>query len=295
MLKSHAVPFMGVSEAAVDLDSARVVILPIGYEGGISYGKGTADAPQAVLEASQHLELYDEVLDAEPHQIGIFTLSAPKIAATPERMVTQLQGLLQSLLNRDKFVVVIGGDHSVTNGYLRALNRCYDRFGVIQLDAHADLRDTYDGSPLSHACTMARALEQTPDCLQIGIRSMSAEEARRIKEQNLALYTMQDWRKGRLDLKAVLDRLPDKIFLTLDVDVFDWSVIASTGTPEPGGCYWDEAVDLLTAVFAAKDIIGVDVVELSHNPRDNNSAFAVAKLVYKMIGWRFFQPFASGR
>jgi agmatinase len=100
---------------------------------------------------------------------------------------------------------------------------------------------------------------------------------------------MQDWRKGRLDLKSALDRLPDKVFLTLDVDVFDWSVIASTGTPEPGGCYWDEAMDLLADIFAAKKIIGVDVVELSHNPQDNNSAFAAAKLIYKMIGWRFFQ------
>ena len=118
---------------------------------------------------------------------------------------------------------------------------------------------------------------------------MSAEEAHRVKEQKLALYTMQDWRKGRLDMKTALDRLPEKVFLTLDVDVFDWSVIACTGTPEPGGCYWDEAMDLLAAVFAAKQIIGVDVVELSHHPRDNNSAFAVAKLIYKMIGWRFFQ------
>ncbi len=289
MLKPHPIPFMGVAEAAADLDNARAVILPFGYEGGISYGKGTANAPQAVLEASQHLELYDEMLDGEPFQIGIFTLATPKIAGAPEEMVTQLQAMLQELLDQDKFVVVVGGDHSITNGYLRALNDRYAHFGVIQLDAHADLRDTYDGSPLSHACTMARALEQTQHCLQIGIRSMSAEEAGRVKKQKLALFTMQDWRKGRLDLKTVLDHLPDKVFLTLDVDVFDWSVIASTGTPEPGGCYWDEAMDLLAAIFAAKQIIGVDVVELSHNPQDHNSAFAVAKLIYKIIGWRFFQ------
>jgi agmatinase len=289
MLKPNPIPFMGADEAAKDLNSARVVILPFGYEGGISYGKGTAAAPQAVLEASQYLELYDEVLDAEPFMIGIYTLAAPNIASAPEEMVVQLQAMLQELLDQDKFVVVIGGDHSITSGYLRTLNQRYAQFGVIQLDAHADLRDTYDGSHLSHACTMARALEQTPHCLQIGIRSISALEAHRVKKQNLALYTMQDWRKGRLDLKSALDRLPDKVFLTLDVDVFDWSVIASTGTPEPGGCYWDEAMDLLADIFAAKKIIGVDVVELSHNPQDNNSAFAAAKLIYKMIGWRFFQ------
>lgn len=291
MLKSHPVPFLGGPESAAEPDGARVVILPFGYEGGISYGKGAAAGPRAVLEASQYLELYDEVLDTEPNQIGIFTAAPPEIAPDPEQMAGQLQALLRDLLEQEKFVVVIGGDHSVTNGYLRAISRQYDQFGVIQLDAHADLRDSYNGSSLSHACTMARALDLTPHCLQIGIRSMSKEEARRIKADGLAVYTMRDWRNGRLDLGAALDRLPSKVFLTLDVDVFDWSVISDTGTPEPGGCCWDEAMDLLAAVFAAKDVIGADVVELSHEPRssDARSAFAVAKLIYKMIGWRFFQ------
>ena len=291
MLKSHPVPFLGGPEAAPGLENARVVIIPFGYEGGVSYGKGTAAGPRAVLEASHFLELYDEVLDTEPNQIGIFTAAPPNIAKEPEAMVAQLQDMVQSLLEQDKFVVVIGGDHSVTNGYLRAIGRRYAQFGVIQLDAHADLRDSYDGSPLSHACTMARARELTPHCLQIGIRSMSKVEARRIKEEGLAVYTMQDWRNGRLDLGAALDRLPDKVFLTLDVDVFDWSVISDTGTPEPGGCYWDEAIDLLEAIFTAKEVIGADVVELSYDRRfsDTRSAFAVAKLIYKMIGWRFFQ------
>jgi agmatinase len=291
MLKFHPVPFLGGPESAAELDRARVVILPFGYEGGVSYGKGAAIGPQAVLEASQYLELYDEVLDTEPNQIGIFTVAPPAIAEEPEQMVEQLQAMVQALLEQGKFVVVIGGDHSITNGYLRAVRRQYAQFGVIQLDAHADLRDSYDGSPLSHACTMARARELTPHCLQIGIRSMSKAEARRIKEEGLALYTMQDWRNGRLDLGAALDRLPAKVFLTLDVDVFDWSVISDTGTPEPGGCYWQEAMDLLETVFAAKDVIGADVVELSPDPQSSNarSAFAVAKLIYKMIGLRFFQ------
>jgi agmatinase len=291
MLKPHPVPFLGGPESAAEPEHARVVILPFGYEGGVSYGRGAAAGPLAVLEASHFLELYDEILDTEPNQIGIFTAAPPAIAEEPGKMVAQLQAMVQALLEQGKFVVVIGGDHSVTNGYLRAIHRQYAQFGVIQLDAHADLRDRYDGSPLSHACTMARARELTPHCLQIGIRSMSKAEARRIKEEGLALYTMRDWRDGRLDLGAALDRLPDKVFLTLDVDVFDWNVISDTGTPEPGGCSWDEAMDLLEAIFSAKDIIGTDVVELSHDPRhsDTRSAFAVAKLIYKMIGWRFFQ------
>ena len=290
MLKSHPVPFMGADEAAGNIENARVVILPFGYEGGVSYGKGAAAAPQAVLEASHYLELYDERLEAEPYEIGIFTLPASPMADRAELVVAGLHDTLRPLLAKGKFVVVIGGDHSITNGYLRALSDRQGPFAVIQLDAHADLRDSFEGSPLSHACTMARALEITPHILQIGIRSMSAGEARRVKAQGLSLYTMQDWRGGRLDLKAALDRLPTDVFLTVDVDVFDWSVIASTGTPEPGGCYWDEALSLLETVFAVKNVIGVDVVELSYNPVDTNSAFAVAKLIYKIIGMRFYQP-----
>lgn len=290
MLRPHSIPFMGRTESAESLESACIVILPFGYEGGVSYGIGTADAPEAVLKASHYLELYDEVLECEPYISGIYTLSVPQIARIPEKMVAQLQSYIEALLSQDKFVVVIGGDHSITTGYLRALKNRYQKFGVVQMDAHADLRDTYDGSPFSHACTMARALETTPYTLQIGIRSISAEEAHRAKRQKLALYTMQDWRKGRLDIRAALDKLPNKVFLTLDVDVFDWSVIASTGTPEPGGCYWDEALELLNVVFAEKDVIGLDVVELSHKPQDENSAFAVAKLIYKMIGLRFHRP-----
>ena len=157
------------------------------------------------------------------------------------------------------------------------------------MDAHADLRETYNGSAFSHACTMARALEITPFTVQIGIRSLSVQEANRVKRENLALYTMNDWRKGRLNIRAALEKLPESIFLTLDVDIFDWSVIASTGTPEPGGCSWDEALDLLDVVFTEKNVIGFDVVELSHKLHDTNSAFAVAKLIYKMIGMRFYK------
>jgi agmatinase len=295
ILKLHPTPFLGMAEAVRELESARVVILPFGYEGGVSYGKGAAKAPEAVLKASHHLELYDEVLETEPYEVGIFTAEAPVLPQSGEQVMARLHADLQTLLSLDKFVVVIGGDHSITSGYLRALRERYETFAVIQLDAHADLRDIYNGSPLSHACVMARALELTPHTLQIGIRSMSAQEARRVRDQNLTLYTMQDWRQGRMNLRAALDRLPEAVFLTLDVDVFDWSVIASTGTPEPGGCSWDEAMNLLETIFSAKQIIGIDVVELSHNPKDPNSAFAVAKLIYKMIGLRFHNVLAGRR
>ncbi|BBO74797.1 agmatinase [Desulfosarcina widdelii] len=283
----HAKPYLGLPEELCDLETARVVIVPFGYEGGVSYGKGAAAAPDAVLNASQYLELYDEVLDDEPCRVGIATLEQPEIPAEPEAMCETLAKMTGELLDRGKFVAVIGGDHSITSGYVQALADHHEEFGVLQLDAHADLRDTYEGSPMSHACVMARIREITPHTLQIGIRSLSAEEARLAKDRNLSLCTMHRFRKNGFDLDAALQRLPQHLFITVDVDVFDWSVIASTGTPEPGGMLWDECMDLLAAVFHNKTVIGFDVVELAHRDHDSNSPFATAKLIYKMIGMRF--------
>jgi agmatinase len=286
-LKSHPVPFLAPPELFGDLDTARAVIVPYAYEGGVSYGLGAADAPRAVLEASQQVEFYDIGLDAEPYRVGIGTLEPPEIPQESEQMVALLSQVTGDLLDRGKFPVVIGGDHSITTGFVRTVAERFPEFGVIQLDAHADLRDSYEGNPLSHASVMARARELTPHTIQIGIRSMAAEEAARVKSENLSFCTMRQWRQGRFDLEKALAGLPKQVFITLDVDVFDWSVIAGTGTPEPGGLYWDEALDLLEAIFQAKDVIGCDVVELAHRPGDMNSPFAVAKLVYKMIGFKF--------
>jgi agmatinase len=283
----HATPYLGPPEEVSDLETARVVMVPFGYEGGVSYGKGTAAAPEAVLRASHYLELYDEVLDAEPSRVGIATIAEPAIPQAPEAMLDALESVTGQLLDREKFVVVIGGDHSITTGYVRALATRNADFGVLQLDAHSDLRESYEGSRWSHACVMARIREITNRTLQIGVRSMSAPEARRVKTDNLALCTMHRYRSGEFDIHAELARLPERLFITVDVDVFDWSVIASTGTPEPGGMHWDEAMNLLDAVFRAKTVIGFDVVELARRDQDPNSPFATAKLIYKMIGMRY--------
>lgn len=286
-MKPHTSPFLAPPEPFADMQDAEVAILPFGYEGGVSYGKGTARAPLAVLEASRQVEFYDYELDAEPFRVGLATAAEPAMPGDAEQVPDLVQGLTEELLSQGKLVVLLGGDHSISAGYVRALAGRYHPLGVVQLDAHADLRDTYEGSPLSHACAMARIREITPHTLQIGIRSMSAGEARLIKQDNLAVCTMDQWRRGGFDLVSALKRLPDKVFITLDVDVFDWSVIASTGTPEPGGLLWHEALNLLKVVFDTKEVVGWDVVELAHNPNDPNSPFAVAKLIYKMIGYKF--------
>jgi agmatinase len=292
-LKSHETPFLAPPDPSSDPNHARAMIVPFPYEGGVSYGLGTGDAPGAILEASAQVEFYDDVLDAEPYRVGIGTLAAPAIPDQPEQMVALLEQLTGDLLLKEKFPIVIGGDHSITTGFVRSIAKQFPVFGVIQLDAHADLRDSYDGSPLSHASVMARVRELTPHTLQLGIRSMAAEEARRVKEEKLCFCTMRQWRAGQFDLNKALASLPEKVFITVDVDVFDWSVIAATGTPEPGGMYWDETLDLLKTVFDAKEVIGCDVVELACRPGDINSPFAAAKLIYKMIGFKFAREITS--
>jgi agmatinase len=286
-LKLNDMPFLGPPVACSELNDARVVVVPFPYEGGVSFGRGAAQAPRSVLEASQQVEFYDDVLNAEPSRVGIATLAEPIVPDDPGQMASLGEHLTDELLTRNKFPIVIGGDHSITSGCVRALAKRFPRLGVIQLDAHADLRENYAGSPLSHACTMARIREITPHTLQFGIRSMAAEEAQKVKDENLSFCTMHQWRRGQFDLKAALAALPESVFVTLDVDVFDWSVIAGTGTPEPGGLYWDEALELLKTIFDIKAVVGCDVVELACRPHDINSPYAVAKLIYKMIGFKY--------
>lgn len=285
-MKRHSRQFLNISPEFSNFDTAAVAILPVAYEGGISFGKGAALGPKAVIGASGQLELYDEVLKAEPYRMGIVTMkpiSGRKSASAIRNIVFRNA---RSLINCGKFVVGIGGDHSISIGIAEALAEKYSDISVIQLDAHADLREKYEDSPLSHACVMARIREFAPNTLQIGIRSLSVEEARRIENENLSVLTMADYRKPDNKLDAMLDSLPDPVYLSLDVDVFDWSVIQSTGTPEPGGFCWDEALVLLEKIFTRKEIIGFDVVELASRKSDINSSFAAAKLIYKMLGFK---------
>ena len=275
--------------------TAAVTILPVPYEGGISYGAGTARAPEAVIDASKHLELYDEMLDAEPYRMGITTVAPPEIFADAKRTHASVYAAIKTMIGDDKFVVMLGGDHSLSSGYARALSEKYNPMSVIQLDAHADLRDTYEDTPHSHACVMSRIREIIGNTLQIGIRSMSTEEARRIEREKLAVCTMSAYRSGEFDINAALDALAEPVYLTVDVDAFDWSVIRSTGTPEPGGFLWDEALDLLQHIFMRKNVIGIDVVELCGDPHDRNSAFAVAKLIYKMLAFKLAAEISRGR
>ena len=208
-MKMNPRQFLDLPVEYTEFQNAAVVILPIPYEGGVSYGKGTAGGPDAVIAASKHLELYDEILEAEPYRMGISTVLPPEIFADPQRMHATISEVTKALIDQNKFVVMLGGDHSISTGYFKSLHACTDQLSVIQLDAHADLRDRYEGNPFSHACTMSRIREDTSDTLQIGIRSMSLEEAQRIVKETLAICTMSAFRSGEFDISAALEVMPD--------------------------------------------------------------------------------------
>lgn len=293
-MKAHEQPFLAPEPEFCDYATAAAVILPFPYEGGVSYGHGTGAAPQAILEASAYVEFYDEVLRAEPHRMGIATVAAPPIPRQPEGMIRGLYETTRTLLDDDKFVVVLGGDHSISSGYFKALQEKHGRLACVQLDAHSDLREEYEGSRLSHASVMARIREMTPHALQLGIRAQCIEEAQAIAANHWPVCTMHDYRKGLFDVDAALAELPDPVFITVDVDAFDLSVIHTTGTPEPGGFAWDEALALLEKIFMRKNVVGFDLVELAYDPADRNSAFCTARLAYKMLGFKLAAEVTRG-
>lgn len=278
--------FLGAAKAPASIEEASVVIIPIPYEGGVSWGRGTVNAPEAVFEASEYLELYDEELRVEPNKIGIITVEAMVLPQQHEEMTRAVYRAVKTVLVQNKFPVSIGGDHSVTAGCFQAFREKYGDVSVIQFDAHTDLRDSYEGSKLSHACVMARLQEMTPNILQLGIRSISKGEAE--ASDLSAIGFMRRIRDKTFDWEERIMQLPDPVYITFDADVFDWGVIRSTGTPEPGGMNWDEAMDILRVIFKNREVAGFDVVELIGDDDDRNSAFAIAKLIYKMIGMKFY-------
>ena len=281
-------PFLGLQPQPEDSGSdrgPRVEVLPLPFEGTVSWGRGAAQGPGAFLDASTQVELYDEVLEIEPSRVGVVTRSLSGTPADAEAAQEIARQETRSALSRGRFPVVVGGEHSLSHGVYRALAEHHPGIGVIQLDAHADLRESYGNDRFSHACVMARIREHTDDVLQLGIRSLSSGEAARIADEQLAVGMMHAMRSGAFDVRARLDALPEQVFLTLDVDALDLSLVRSTGTPEPGGFTWTEINDLLALIFTTKSVVGLDVMELCGG--DPPSAFTVARLVQRMIGWRF--------
>jgi agmatinase len=266
-------------------------ILPLPFERTTSYGTGTADGPRAILEASRYVELYDETLEAEPYLAGIETLPLVHSDATNlEQALAGIQRAAEAAFSGEAFVVALGGEHSITPPLVAAAQRRFGDLGVVQFDAHADLRKEYEGTPHSHACAMARVLDLGLPTVQFGIRSISVEEAELARTRNLAILwahqTLPTPDRGRAALEAALAQLPERVYITFDLDYLDPSILPSTGTPEPGGGDWYGTLSLLESVFRSKTVVGMDVVELAPVAGSPAPDFLTAKLVYRCLGLR---------
>jgi len=270
-----------------DPESSRFVLLPIPYDSTSSYRTGSRHGPTAIIEASRNLELYDSELDELPARFGIYTHSELEVDASgPERMALKIEGAAGRFLERGKIVVGIGGEHSVTVGMVRAFSKRLDGLSVLQLDAHADLRDEYQGTGYSHACTMRRVRETIRRVAQVGIRNYSAEEAAFLRANGARIHPAAGWSGSERQLRQVLDDLGEgPVYITCDLDVFDPSVMPATGTPEPGGLLWRDVIRLIECVCRNRRVVGFDVVELSPIPGIVAPDFLAAKLIYKMIGF----------
>lgn len=281
--------FGGLDDAHAALDRARAVVLPVPYDFSVTYQGGTRWGPRAILAASRNMELWDDEL-GPTYRHGIHTLpELEPTAAGPEAMVARVERATAWILEQGKLPAILGGEHSITTGAVRAALRRFPRLNVLQIDAHADMRDTYLDTRFSHACVMRRIRELCP-AASVGIRSLSEEEAEHLRAHPAPLWSVRDLRALGGNLAPVLDALADEVFVTFDLDGLDPGILPGTGTPEPGGLDWYEACDLLAAVAARKRIVGFDVVELAPLPGNVASDFLAARLVYRMIGLALGAP-----
>ncbi|PYQ66992.1 MAG: agmatinase [Acidobacteria bacterium] len=281
--------FLGIPEAENTLEKSRVVVLPVPYERTVSYGVGTRNGPGAILEASRYVELYDDELDEEVSRVGIHTLP-PWLPdrMEPEACVEALAGVVSELLAKPRFVLTLGGEHAIATGPIRAHHARYPGLSILHFDAHGDLRDEYEGDRHSHACAARRFLETGLPSVHVGIRSISREEVDFAKRQGLLIVSNR--RLPNMDgwMPEALARLTDEVYVTFDVDFFDGSLVPGTGTPEPGGGTWEQALEILRRVAAEKTIVGADVVEHAPLPGNRAPDFLVAKLCYKLLGYSLF-------
>ena len=276
--------YAGIADEFAQLETAKVVLIPVPYDGTSTWGKGADKGPQAFLEASENMELYDIETATEVYQQGIYLTDAISENASPEALVNAVHKSTKEFIKRNKFVTLFGGEHSISIGSIRAFNECFDNLTVLHIDAHADLRETYNGSSFNHACAVNEA-SQTTNLVQVGIRSMDVIEKSYMDEEKT--FFAHDMVNDEYWMDKAVEALTDTVFITFDLDAFDPSILPSTGTPEPGGLLWYETIEFLKQVFEEKNVVGFDIVELCPNPADKSSDFVAAKLYYKMLSYKF--------
>lgn len=266
------------------LAGSKIVVVPVPYDGTSTWIKGADKGPKAIIEASANMELYDIETDSEVYKQGIFTDKFITEKSSPEKLAKAVEKIISGHIKNKKFTVLIGGEHSVSIGAIQAFAKNFSDLTVLQLDAHSDMRESYEGSKFNHACVMARAKELCP-IVQAGIRSMDAGEKKNLDLKRVFfaenIKDKKDWQK-----KAIA-KMTSKVYITIDLDVFDPSIMPSTGTPEPGGLGWYEILDFLKEVNKTKEIVGIDVVELCPNKSEKSSDFLAAKLIYKILSYKF--------
>lgn len=292
---NHTCSFGDIDPDKSTYPASRVVLLPIPYEATTTYRHGTCRAPMAILDASVHMELYDDELQEETHRIGIHT-HPPLIVDDddPEDALDKIERGVARLLMDGKFPVVLGGEHTLTIGVVRALLKFSPSLHVLQLDAHADLRDRYQGSSFSHACAMRRVRELCP-VVQVGIRSLSAEEADEAQKRGWNLHFAHQMAQDKRWAKEVIKSVGSPLYITIDMDFFDSSQVPAVGNPEPGGFGWSETVRFLKEMISQRDLVGFDIVELCPQGGSTTSEFFAAKLIYRLIGYRFASEVSSSR
>lgn len=281
--------FLALEDPYATFETARVLILPVPLEASVSWGGGTAEGPRAIIEASRQVELYDRERDGEPALgYGIHTLPALTLSADPTVAIAEIAAAVCDASATGRLVVALGGEHTISAGVNHGL---LDARGgpltVVQLDAHSDLRDTYEGTPYSHACVARRILEdpRVEQLLQLGVRSVDAEEVAfaRAHEGRVRTWYAEDVHDGAWREEFVARVRGRRIHLTIDVDGLDPAIVPATGTPEPDGLSWREALEIISTTAAEGSIVGIDCVELAPQPGLHHADFAVAKLLYKTI------------
>lgn len=279
--------FGGLPDKPEDFDKASIAILPVPFDGTVSYRTGTRNGPGAIIEASRNMELYNEESGGEISDFGVFTLDELEpTLQSPEAMTLRVRDAMRGIMKAEKFPIMLGGEHSITIGAVEAMSEKHPDLSVLQFDAHSDLRDSYWGTRYSHASAMRRVMDFAP-VTQVGIRSASKEEESRLRENAERIFRAEKivGQTGWLD--RMIGSLSDEVYITMDLDALDPSIMPSVGTPEPGGLLWYETLEILKSVCRKKKVVGFDIVELLPNPNNIAPDFLAAKLVSKLIGYVF--------
>lgn len=276
--------YAGIPDKYGRLDDAQVVLIPVPYDGTSTWQKGADKGPEAFLHASENMEVFDIETRSEPYRKGIYLAPPVSENSSPEKMVEAVHKTAKNYINQDKFVTLFGGEHSISIGSIRAFNEAFNDLTVLQIDAHADLRESYEGSRCNHACAVHEASKNTK-LIQVGIRSMDISELEHMTEDQV--YFAHDMVNDDDWMDDSINQMTENVFITIDLDAFDPSIMPSTGTPEPGGLLWYEMTDYLKKVFKKKNVVGFDIVELCPDPQEKSSDFLAAKLYYKMLAYKF--------